>query len=393
MVASIPVPAHPVSLRPEDRRSRRAEQVPANHRTQGDSPMDTIKMSEPINHDRRRFLGTAAMTIAAAQLVVSGSADAQSSAAKPADLPRIKPGTHTSFGTLKQINAGVLNVGYAEAGPADGAVVILLHGWPYDIHSYVDVAPLLASAGYRVIVPYLRGYGTTRFLSSETARNGQQSVIAVDIIALMDALKIEKATLAGYDWGARTADIVAALWPERCKALVSVSGYLIGSRESNKMPLPPKAELQWWYQYYFATERGRAGYEKYRHDFAKLIWQIASPKWDFDDATFDRSAAAFDNPDHVSIVIHNYRWRLGLAEGEAKYDDLEKRLAEGPVVTVPTITLEGDANGAPHPDPSSYAKKFSGKYAHRIIKGGIGHNLPQEAPQAFAEAVVEVAES
>jgi pimeloyl-ACP methyl ester carboxylesterase len=355
--------------------------------------MDTIKMSEPINHDRRRFLGTAAMTIAAAQLVVSGSADAQSSAAKPADLPRIKPGTHTSFGTLKQINAGVLNVGYAEAGPADGAVVILLHGWPYDIHSYVDVAPLLASAGYRVIVPHLRGYGTTRFLSSETARNGQQSVIAVDIIALMDALKIEKATLAGYDWGARTADIVAALWPERCKALVSVSGYLIGSRESNKMPLPPKAELQWWYQYYFATERGRAGYEKYRHDFAKLIWQIASPKWDFDDATFDRSAAAFDNPDHVSIVIHNYRWRLGLAEGEAKYDDLEKRLAEGPVITVPTITLEGDANGAPHPDPSSYAKKFSGKYAHRIIKGGIGHNLPQEAPQAFAEAVVEVAES
>jgi pimeloyl-ACP methyl ester carboxylesterase len=393
MVASIPVPAHPASLRPEDRRSRRAEQVPANHRTQGDSPMDTIKMSEPINHDRRRFLGTAAMTIAAAQLVVSGSADAQSSAAKPADLPRIKPGTHTSFGTLKQINAGVLNVGYAEAGPADGAVVILLHGWPYDIHSYVDVAPLLASAGYRVIVPHLRGYGTTRFLSSETARNGQQSVIAVDIIALMDALKIEKATLAGYDWGARTADIVAALWPERCKALVSVSGYLIGSRESNKMPLPPKAELQWWYQYYFATERGRAGYEKYRHDFAKLIWQIASPKWDFDDATFDRSAAAFDNPDHVSIVIHNYRWRLGLAEGEAKYDDLEKRLAEGPVITVPTITLEGDANGAPHPDPSSYAKKFSGKYAHRIIKGGIGHNLPQEAPQAFAEAVVEVAES
>jgi pimeloyl-ACP methyl ester carboxylesterase len=393
MVASIPVPAHPASLRPEDRRSRRAEQVPANHRTQGDSPMDTIKMSEPINHDRRRFLGTAAMTIAAAQLIVSGSADAQSSAAKPADLPRIKPGTHTSFGTLKQINAGVLNVGYAEAGPADGAVVILLHGWPYDIHSYVDVAPLLASAGYRVIVPHLRGYGTTRFLSSETARNGQQSVIAVDIIALMDALKIEKATLAGYDWGARTADIVAALWPERCKALVSVSGYLIGSRESNKMPLPPKAELQWWYQYYFATERGRAGYEKYRHDFAKLIWQIASPKWDFDDATFDRSAAAFDNPDHVSIVIHNYRWRLGLAEGEAKYDDLEKRLAEGPVITVPTITLEGDANGAPHPDPSSYAKKFSGKYAHRIIKGGIGHNLPQEAPQAFAEAVVEVAES
>jgi pimeloyl-ACP methyl ester carboxylesterase len=298
--------------------------------------------------------------------------------------------TNTSFGSLKQIDAGVLNVGYAEAGPSDGPTVILLHGWPYDIYSYVDVAPLLASAGYRVTVPYLRGYGTTRFLSSETFRNGQQSVVAVDIIALMDALKIERAILGGFDWGARTADIIAALWPERCKALVSVSGYLIGSQESGKVPLPPKAELQWWYQYYFATERGRVGYDKYRHDFAKLIWQTASPKWDFDDATFERSAAAFDNPDHVSIVIHNYRWRLGLAEGEPKYDDLEKRLAEGPNITVPTITLEGDANGAPHPDASAYARKFSGKYEHRIITGGVGHNLPQEAPQAFAQAVVDV---
>jgi pimeloyl-ACP methyl ester carboxylesterase len=350
--------------------------------------MTTIKMSEDINHHRRRFLGTAA--IAAVQLVMTGSARAQSGNAGPATLPAVKPGTKTSFGPLKEIDAGVLNVGYAEAGPADGRVVLLLHGWPYDIYSYVDVAPLLASAGYRVIIPYLRGYGTTRFLASETVRNGQQSVIAVDIIALMDALKIEKATIGGYDWGARTANIIAALWPERCKAMVSVSGYLIGSVAANRMPLPPKAELQWWYQYYFATERGRAGYEQYRHDFAKLIWQIASPKWDFDDATFDRSAAAFDNPDHVSIVIHNYRWRLGLAEGEPKYDDLEKRLAEGPVITVPTIALEGDANGAPHPDPSSYAKKFSGKYANRIITGGIGHNLPQEAPQAFAEAIVEV---
>jgi pimeloyl-ACP methyl ester carboxylesterase len=296
----------------------------------------------------------------------------------------------SEFGALKQIDAGVLNVGYAEDGRADGPAVILLHGWPYDIHSYVDVAPLLAEEGYRAIVPYLRGYGTTSFLSSETFRNAQQSVIPVDITTLMDALDIEKAILAGYDWGARTANIIAALWPERCKALVSVSGYLIGSRESNKMPLPPEAELEWWYQNYFATDRGRAGYDKYRHDFAKLIWQIASPKWDFDDATFDRSAASFENPDHVDIVIHNYRWRLGLAEGEPKYDDLEKRLAEGPVIAVPTITLEGDANGAPHPDASSYAKKFSGKYAHRIVKGGVGHNLPQEAPQAFAEAVVEV---
>jgi pimeloyl-ACP methyl ester carboxylesterase len=302
----------------------------------------------------------------------------------------MRNGTNTSFGSLKQIDAGVLNVGYAEAGPSDGPVVMLLHGWPYDIHSYVDVAPRLAQAGYRVIVPYLRGYGTTRFLSSETLRNGQQSVVAVDIIALMDALKIERAILGGFDWGARTADIIAALWPERCKALVSVSGYLIGSQQAGKVPLPPKAELQWWYQYYFATERGRAGYEKYRHDFAKFIWQIASPHWDFDDATFERSAAAFDNPDHVSIVIHNYRWRLGLAEGERNYDDLEKRLAEGPTITVPTITLEGDANGAPHPDASAYARKFSGRYAHRIITGGVGHNLPQEAPQAFAQAIVDV---
>jgi pimeloyl-ACP methyl ester carboxylesterase len=350
-------------------------------------------MSQDVDRDRRRFFGTAAITLAAAQFALSGSTEAQSSKAKSADLPKVKPGTHTSFASLKQIEAGLLDVGYAEAGPAGGPPVILLHGWPYDIHSFVDVTPMLAQAGHRVIVPYLRGYGTTRFLSAETMRNGQPSALAVDIIALMDALKIEKATFAGFDWGARTANIVAALWPERCKAMVSVSGYLIGSQEAGKMPLPPKAELQWWYQFYFATERGRAGYEKYRHDFAKLIWQLASPKWDFDDATFDRSAAAFDNPDHVAISIHNYRWRQDLAQGEARYDDLEKRLALSPVITVPTITMEGDANGAPHPEPSAYAKMFSGKYSHRTIKGGIGHNLPQEAPQAFAEAVVDIAES
>jgi len=342
------------------------------------------------NYGRRRILGVTALSVAAAQLGVFRSAGAQSSKVSRADVPPIKRGTYTSFGPLKQIVAGLLDVGYAEAGPSAGPVVILLHGWPYDIHSYVDVAPLLASVGYRVIVPYLRGYGTTRFLSIETFRNGQPSSVAVDTIAFMDALKIEKATLAGFDWGARTANIIAALWPERCKAMVSVSGYLIGSQESGKLALPPKAELEWWYQYYFATERGRAGYDRYRHDFAKLIWQLASPKWSFDNATFERSAASLYNPDHVSIVIHNYRWRLGLAEGERKYDDLEKQLAEGPVVTVPTITLEGDANGAPHPDASSYAKKFVGKYAHRTVKGGIGHNLPQEAPQAFAKAVVEV---
>jgi pimeloyl-ACP methyl ester carboxylesterase len=296
----------------------------------------------------------------------------------------------SSFGPVKQINAGVLNVGYVDSGPSDGPAVVLLHGWPYDIHSYADVAPILVSEGYRVIVPYVRGYGTTRFLSDESLRNGEQAALAVDIRALMDALEIEQAVLGGFDWGARTADIVAALWPERCRALVSVSGYLIGSQEAGKVPLPPEAELQWWYQYYFATERGRAGYDKYRYDFARLIWRTASPKWNFDDATFDRSAASFDNPDHVAIAIHNYRWRLGLAEGEAEYDELEKRLAEGPVITVPAITLEGDANGAPHPDPSAYAKKFSGKYSHRTIEGGIGHNLPQEAPEAFARAVIEV---
>jgi pimeloyl-ACP methyl ester carboxylesterase len=306
------------------------------------------------------------------------------------DLTTIKPGTNASFGTLKQIDAGPLNIGYAEAGSSDGPAVILLHGWPYDIHSYVDVAPLLASAGYRVIVPYLRGFGTTRFLSADTFRNGQPSVVALDTIALMDALEIQKAIIGGFDWGGRSADVIAALWPERCKALVSVSGYLIGTPAANQLPLPPKAELQWWYQYYFATERGRLGYDKYRHDFAKLIWQIASPKWNFDDATFDRTAEAFDNPDHVSIVIHNYRWRLGLAEGESKYDDLEKQLSEGTAITVPTITMEGDANGAPHPPASAYAKKFSGKYEYRLIEGGIGHNLPQEAPHAFAQAVIDV---
>jgi pimeloyl-ACP methyl ester carboxylesterase len=300
------------------------------------------------------------------------------------------PGTNTSFGPLKQVDAGVLDVGYAEAGPADGPAVVLLHGWPYDIHSYAEVGPLLAAAGYRVIVPYLRGYGTTRFLSAATFRNGQQAVLAVDAVALMDALEIEQAILGGFDWGARTANVVAALWPERCRAMVSVSGYLIGSPEANKRPLPPEAELQWWYQYYFATERGRAGYDSYRRDFARLIWQIASPQWNVDDATFDRSAASLDNPDHVSIVIHNYRWRLGLAQGDPGLDDLERRLAEAPVITVPTVTLEGDANGAPHPDPAAYAEKFTGKYSHRLIPGGVGHNLPQEAPQAFTEAVVEV---
>jgi pimeloyl-ACP methyl ester carboxylesterase len=299
-------------------------------------------------------------------------------------------GTDAPFGALKQVETALLSIGYAEAGPAEGRAVILLHGWPYDIHSYAEVTPLLAAAGYRVIVPYLRGYGTTRFLSDATIRNGQQSVLGVDVIAVMDALGIGDAIIGGFDWGARTANVVAALWPERCKAIVSVSGYLIGNQETGKAPLPPSAERAWWYQYYFATERGRAGYDKYRREFARLIWQTASPKWNFDDATFNRSATSFDNADHVSIVIHNYRWRLGLAEGEARYDDLEKQLADSPAITVPAITLEGDANGAPHPDPEAYKAQFSGHYAHRTISGGVGHNLPQEAPQAFAQAVIDV---
>jgi pimeloyl-ACP methyl ester carboxylesterase len=347
-------------------------------------------MPDETNPDRRRILGAGMLSVAAAEFAMIGAAHAQPGQTKPATAPRPKPARRTTFGPLKQVEAGLLNVTYAEAGPADGPAVVLLHGWPYDIHSFVEVAPLLAARGYRVIVPYLRGYGGTRFLSSDTMRNGQPSVVAVDTVALMDALKLEKPILAGFDWGARTADIIAALWPERCKALVSVSGYLIGSQATGELPLSPPAEFQWWYQFYFATDRGKAGYDKYRHDFSKLIWKLASPKWNFDDATFDRSAAAFDNPDHVEIVIHNYRWRQGLAKGEAKYDDLESKLAAGPVINVPAITLEGSDNGAPHGPPSAYRGKFAGKYASRIIGGGVGHNLPQEAPQAFAEAIVAV---
>lgn len=344
-------------------------------------------MPEQIDRQRRQILGAAAVGIAAATLGAASDTRAQSN---KATRSASTTGGHTAFARLQYIEAGVLDVAYADSGPVDGMPVLLLHGWPYDIHTYVDVAPILVAAGYRVIVPYLRGYGGTRFLSSDTPRNGQQAALAVDAIALLDALRIEQAIVAGCDWGARTADILAALWPERCKALVSVSGYLIGSQALNRKPLPPAAELQWWYQYYFATERGAAGYAEYTRDFARLIWALASPQWRFDDAIFARSAAALDNPDHVAVAIHNYRWRLGLAAGEQQYDALEAKLAALPTIGVPTITLEGDANGAPHPAPSVYAKKFSGKYVHRLIAGGIGHNLPQEAPEAFATAVIDV---
>ena len=341
-----------------------------------------------MNLNRRHVI--TALILAGAQFALPAATHAQAASAV-ANVTATADHTLATFKTIKQINAGVLNVGYVDEGPANGPVVILLHGWPYDIYSYIDVVPILTKAGYRVIVPYLRGYGTTRFLDANTPRNGQPAALASDVIALMDALKIDKATLAGYDWGARTADIVAALWPQRVKGLVSVSGYLIGSQEAGKQPLPPNAELQWWYQFYFATERGRVGYEKNHHDFAKLIWQTASPQWHFDEATFERSAVALDNPDQVAITIHNYRWRLGLEQGEARYDELEARLAKFPTITVPTITMEGDANGAPHPQPAAYASHFTGKYKHELITGGVGHNLPQEAPRAFANAVIEVA--
>lgn len=342
--------------------------------------MTSTARSLPARVDRRRFVGTAAAMAAVSELgmLVSTRAEAAPARASTPSMLRVN-----------QIEAGVLNIGYGETGPDDGQPVILLHGWPYDIQSYAEVAPGLGAMGYRVITPYLRGYGTTRFLASETPRNGQQAALAVDVIALMDALQIRSAIIGGYDWGARTANIVAAIWPERCKAMVSVSGYLIGSQKANQQPLPPSAELAWWYQYYFATERGRAGYAANTSDFAKLIWRTASPQWKFDDPTFMRSAIAFENPDHVDIVIHNYRWRLGLADGERQFDRIEKTLATAPSIGVPTITLEGDANGAPHPDPSAYAKKFTGKYQHRTLRGGVGHNLPQEAPQAFAQSIVD----
>jgi pimeloyl-ACP methyl ester carboxylesterase len=344
---------------------------------------------EDVDQQRRRFLGVTAMAFAGTWLGGAASNEDQNIEGRTARVATIVQAGLT-FGTLKQVEAGALNVGYVETGPASGPAVLLLHGWPYDVHTYAGVAPRLERAGYRVIVPYLRGYGTTRFRSADSVRNGQQSALAQDAIALMDALKIREAIVGGCDWGARTANIVAALWPERCKGMVSVSGYLIGNRAAAGTPLVPEAEYQWWYQYYFATERGRAGYEKYRREFARLIWRLASPQWKFDDATFDASAAAFDNPDHVAIVIHNYRWRLGLSEGEQSYDELEQRLALGPAITVPTITLEGDANGAPHPDAKAYAAKFTGKYQHRVVTGGVGHNLPQEAPAEFAKAIIDV---
>jgi pimeloyl-ACP methyl ester carboxylesterase len=341
--------------------------------------------------DRRRFLGAAVAMLAGGAGAIQANGSTTTGRHGPTAAIDTAADTSPALGTPRQGAAGILDVGYTDAGPAGGRVVVLLHGWPYDVHSFVDVVPLLAAAGYRVIVPHLRGFGTTRFLATDTVRNGQQAALALDVVALMDALAIRKAVVAGFDWGARTANIVAALWPERCQGLVAVSGYLIANREVNQRPLTPQAEYAWWYQYYFATERGERGYREYRRDFARLIWRLASPSWRFDDATFDRSARSFDNPDHVAIVIHNYRWRLGLDAGEARYDALEAALATAPAISIPAITLQGDADGAPHPDSRTYAAKFTGRYTHRIVAGGVGHNLPQEAPRAFAEAVIDVA--
>jgi pimeloyl-ACP methyl ester carboxylesterase len=289
---------------------------------------------------------------------------------------------------MKHINAGVLSIGYAEVGPVDGPVVILLHGWPYDVYAYAEVAPVLASAGYRVIVPYLRGFGPTHFLSANGFRNGEQLAFALDTVAFMDALKIDAPILAGYDYGGRAADIVAALWPERCKALVSGQGYLIVNYAANRQPSPPRDELALWFQYYFCTERGALGYADNRYDFNKLMWQWLSPKWKFDDATYDRTATSFENPDHVAVVIHNFRTRYGVAEGDPQYAHLNDKLQAYPVITVPTITIASDFDGA-NANGASYRKQFSGKYQHRILKG-FGHNIPQEDPQGFAQAVIDV---
>ena len=322
-------------------------------------------------------------------LSVAGPSSLQAQRLSQHKQPEVDSSIHSVFQHTKKIRARLLDVGYAEVGPKTGKPVILLHGWPYDILSFEKSSELLAAKGYRVLVPYLRGYGTTTFVSPKTVRNGQQSAVALDIIAFMDALKLDKAIVGGFDWGARTADIMAALWPERVSALVAVSGYLIGSPKANENPLPPNAELLWWYQYYFATERGYNGYKANTEAFNKLIWKTASPKWSFDAETYQRSAQSFENPDHVAIVIHNYRWRLGLAPGEKRYDELEARLAKSPDITVPTVTLEGDANGAAFPPPQNYASKYKGPYKHHTLTGGIGHNLPQEAPKEFADAIIE----
>ena len=360
----------------------------SNTPTASGSPADTLANASEAG--RRRFLGQAAVALTAMSWAVSGHAASRGRGAVAGASASTILTPSAAFGPLKTIDAGDLNIGYVELGPVAGSPVLLLHGWPYDIHSFADVAPSLVARGYRVIVPHLRGHGATRFLAGDTPRNGQPAALALDTVALMDALRIDKAIIGGYDWGGRSADVIAALWPERCKALVSVSGYLLTTQQGNKAPQAPSAEFAFWYQYYFATERGRLGYEQNRHEFIKLIWRNASPKWQFDDATFDRSAAAFDNSDHVAVTIHNYRWRLSLAQGEPRYQEVEDRIARLPLVTVPTITLEGDANGAPHADPSAYAKKFGARYEHRLVEGGIGHNLPQEAPQAFAQAIVDV---
>jgi pimeloyl-ACP methyl ester carboxylesterase len=335
-----------------------------------------------IDLKRRRLLSVTAAGIALAEFVPASVAQAASSIASTAPLKQLTP--------LKQIDAGVLNIGYYEAGPADGPVVLLLHGYPYDIHSYIDVAPTLAAAGCRVIVPHLRGHGTTTFLDKRTSRSGQQAAIGADVIALMDALRIRRAVFAGYDWGGRAACVAAALWPERCNGLVSVNSYLIQDIAQAGIPLPAKVEAGFWYQFYFTTERGRAGLAAHRKDITRILWERNSPTWHFDDATFERSAVALNNPDYVDVVIHSYRHRLGTAPGHPQYEALENRLAAQPVITVPTITIDGDSDGViPATDGKSTAAKFGTDRTH-LVFANIGHNVPQEAPKEFAAAVMKL---
>jgi pimeloyl-ACP methyl ester carboxylesterase len=284
------------------------------------------------------------------------------------------------------VKAGELDVGLLDVGPAAGTPVLLMHGYPYDIHSYAEVAALLAARGLRSIVPYLRGHGSTRFLSAEAPRNAQQSAVALDQIALLDALGIERALIVGFDWGARTACVIGALWPQRTIGVVSVGGYIVTQLATSARPLPAHVEHAWWYQYYFATENGRSGLAAHRREIARILWSTNSPRWAFDDATFGRTASAFDNPDYVDIVVHNYRWRLGLAPGDPRFDRHESRLATRPVIDVPAITIEGDSSGISHAtDGEAYAAKFPRRISHRVLPAG--HNVPQEAPQAFADAV------
>ena len=336
-------------------------------------------MADAVDRHRRLILGAALLGPAA----IGGKADAQAKpSAPPRALRKLEP--------LRHVETDVLNIAYYEAGPATGPEVILLHGFPYDIHTYADVAPILAAKGCRVIVPYLRGYGETRFRDKATPRSGEQAALGADVIALLDAFGIKRAVFAGHNWGGRAATVAAALWPDRCAGLVTVNSYLIQDLSRAMVPAPPENEEAMWYEYYFQLERGRAGLAANRRKIARMLWEEWSPDWDFDDATFDRSAGALDNPDFVDVAIHSYRHRFGNADGDPRYAELEKRLAAMPPITLPAVTLDGDSDGViAAGDGSASAAEFAARRIHRVVKGA-GHNIPQEAPEAFAAAVMEL---